>query len=59
MYKPVPPQGDEKESLVASLERHFDVVLWKIDGLDDEQLRPTPDTFGYVNAWVTEAPGVG
>jgi uncharacterized damage-inducible protein DinB len=25
--------------LLAALERHRDVVLWKIDGLDDEQLR--------------------
>lgn len=35
----VPPQGGEKESLLASLERHRDVVLWKAEGLDEEQLR--------------------
>lgn len=35
----VPPTGDEKSSLRASLDRHRDVVLWKIDGLDDDQLR--------------------
>ncbi|MGA8112492.1 MAG: DinB family protein [Actinocatenispora sp.] len=37
--KNVPPSGGEKESLHAALDRHRDVVLWKIDGLDDEQLR--------------------
>lgn len=35
----VPFTGDEKESLHASLDRHRDVVVWKLDGLDDEQLR--------------------
>jgi uncharacterized damage-inducible protein DinB len=35
----VPYTGGEKESLHASLDRHRDVVLWKIEGLDDEQLR--------------------
>ena len=35
----VPLTGDEKTSLHVSLDRHRDVVLWKIDGLDDEQLR--------------------
>jgi uncharacterized damage-inducible protein DinB len=35
----VPFLGDEKTSLQASLDRHRDVVLWKLDGLDDEQLR--------------------
>jgi uncharacterized damage-inducible protein DinB len=35
----VPFTGDEKQSLLVSLDRHRDVVLWKIDGLDDEQLR--------------------
>lgn len=29
----------EKESLHAGLDRHRDVVLWKLEGLDDEQLR--------------------
>ena len=35
----VPFTGGEKESLRASLDRHRDVVLWKLEGLDDEQLR--------------------
>lgn len=35
----VPFTGDEKISLRTSLDRHRDVVLWKIEGLDDEQLR--------------------
>jgi uncharacterized damage-inducible protein DinB len=35
----VPFTGDEKESLKVALERHRDVVLWKLAGLDDEQLR--------------------
>ncbi|MGW5425901.1 DinB family protein [Streptomyces sp. NPDC004059] len=29
----------EKQTLHASLNRHRDAVLWKLDGLDDEQLR--------------------
>ncbi|MFE9364756.1 DinB family protein [Streptomyces sp. NPDC006978] len=37
--KTVPFTGGEKESLHASLDRHRDVVLWKLEGLDDEQLR--------------------
>jgi len=39
MARRVPFTGDEKESLKVAIERHRDVVLWKIDGLDDEQLR--------------------
>ena len=39
MTRRVPLTGAEKESLHASLDRHRDVVLWKLDGLDDEQLR--------------------
>jgi uncharacterized damage-inducible protein DinB len=35
----VPPTGDEKTSLHVSLDRHRDVVVWKVAGLDDEQLR--------------------
>jgi uncharacterized damage-inducible protein DinB len=35
----VPPTGGEKESLHASLNRHRDVVLWKIQELDDAALR--------------------
>jgi uncharacterized damage-inducible protein DinB len=31
--------GGEKEILRVSLDRHREVVLWKIEGLDDEQLR--------------------
>jgi uncharacterized damage-inducible protein DinB len=37
--KRVPVAGSEKEMLQVSLDRHRDVVLWKIEGLDDEQLR--------------------
>ncbi len=39
MYKRVPFTGGEKESLHVALDRHRDVVLWKLEGLDDEQLR--------------------
>ncbi|MFJ2391919.1 MULTISPECIES: DinB family protein [unclassified Streptomyces] len=35
----VPYTGGEKESLHASLDRHRDAVLWKLEGLDDERLR--------------------
>lgn len=35
----VPYTGGEKESLHASLELHRDAVLWKLEGLDDEQVR--------------------
>jgi uncharacterized damage-inducible protein DinB len=35
----VPLTGDEKESLHASLNRHREVVVWKTDGLSDEDLR--------------------
>ena len=35
----VPYTGDEKTSLTASLDRHRDAVLWKLEGLDDEALR--------------------
>jgi uncharacterized damage-inducible protein DinB len=35
----VPFTGGEKQSLHVSLDRHRDVVLWKTDGLSDEQLR--------------------
>ena len=31
--------ADEKTTLLDSLERHREVVLWKLQGLDDEQLR--------------------
>ncbi|MFD2082750.1 Protein of unknown function [Actinopolymorpha cephalotaxi] len=39
MSREVPFTGVEKESLHASLDRHRDAVLWKLDGLGDEQLR--------------------
>ncbi|MBQ0985737.1 DinB family protein [Streptomyces sp. F63] len=39
MTRRVPFTGDEKQSLHISLDRHRDVVLWKLDGLDDDQLR--------------------
>ncbi|MFI2033051.1 DinB family protein [Streptomyces buecherae] len=39
MTKIVPYTGGEKKSLHASLDRHRDAVLWKLDGLDDEALR--------------------
>jgi uncharacterized damage-inducible protein DinB len=39
MVQRVPFTGDEKESLQVSLDRHRGVVLWKLEGLDDEQLR--------------------
>jgi uncharacterized damage-inducible protein DinB len=39
MVVQVPPAGGEKESLKAALDRHREVVLWKVRGLDDEQLR--------------------
>ncbi|HYN71291.1 MAG TPA: DinB family protein, partial [Nakamurella sp.] len=35
----VPFTGEEKASLRASLDRHRDVVRWKLEGLDDGQLR--------------------
>jgi uncharacterized damage-inducible protein DinB len=37
--KRVPFTGEEKPSLRVSLDRHRDVVLWKLEGLDDEQVR--------------------
>jgi uncharacterized damage-inducible protein DinB len=39
MARYVPYTGDEKECLLASLDRHRDAVLWKCEGLDDEALR--------------------
>ncbi|MEU1389239.1 MULTISPECIES: DinB family protein [unclassified Nonomuraea] len=35
----VPPSGGEKESLHASLDRHRDVIVWKLQGLGEEQVR--------------------
>ena len=34
-----PFTGDEKQTLQLFLDRHRDAVLWKLDGLDDEQVR--------------------
>ena len=39
MVKRVPLTGGEKESLRVALDRHRDVVLWKVEGLDEEQAR--------------------
>jgi uncharacterized damage-inducible protein DinB len=39
MRRRVPFTGDEKESLYVALDRHRDVILWKLQGLDDEQVR--------------------
>ena len=39
MFKPVPPLGEEKESLQAAIERHRQVIRWKTAGLSDDQLR--------------------
>lgn len=41
MARRVPFTGAEKDSLHASLDRHRDAVLWKLDGLDDAALRAT------------------
>ncbi|MEV8331081.1 DinB family protein [Streptomyces niveus] len=35
----VPYTASEKDSLYVALDRHRDVVLWKLEGLDDEALR--------------------
>ena len=35
----VPFTGAEKESLKVSLDRHRDAVLWKLEGLSDDDLR--------------------
>ena len=37
--KRVPFLGGEKESLHVALDRHRDAVLWKLEGLSDEDLR--------------------
>lgn len=39
MAQLVPDTGDEKESLQVSLDRHRDAVLWKLEGLEDADLR--------------------
>lgn len=35
----VPYTGDEKESLYVALDRHRNAILWKLDGLSDDDLR--------------------
>jgi uncharacterized damage-inducible protein DinB len=37
MKRRVPLTGGEKESLHVSLDRHRDAILWKLQGLDEEQ----------------------
>jgi uncharacterized damage-inducible protein DinB len=39
MSQRVPFTGGEKQSLHVSLDRHRDAVLWKLEGLDEEQAR--------------------
>ena len=39
MFKRVPLTGGEKESLQVAMDRHREAILWKLEGLDDEQLR--------------------
>lgn len=39
MMRRVPSTGGEKESLHVSLDRHRDVVVWRVEGVDDEALR--------------------
>lgn len=39
MARIVPLLADEQQSLLAALERHRDAILWKLDGMTDEQLR--------------------
>lgn len=39
MIRSVPHTGGEKDSLYVALDRHRDVVVWKLDGLDDEAPR--------------------
>ena len=39
MYKRVPFTGGEKESLKVALDRHRDAILWKLEGVGDDDLR--------------------
>ncbi|MHA6763375.1 DinB family protein [Streptacidiphilus sp. PAMC 29251] len=39
MIRSVPLTGGEKESLYTALDRHRDILVWKLEGLDDAQLR--------------------
>jgi uncharacterized damage-inducible protein DinB len=38
-YEPTPKTGDEKTMLVAFLDQNRAIMLWKLDGLDEEQAR--------------------
>jgi uncharacterized damage-inducible protein DinB len=40
-YQRVPFTGDEKMSMLVAINRHRDAAVWKLAGLDDEQLRRT------------------
>jgi hypothetical protein len=46
MVRPINDTADEKACLRASLDRHRDAVLWKLEGLDDDDRRRpiTPST---------------
>lgn len=62
MARRVPLTGGEKDSLQASLNRHRDVVLWKIEGVAKEALRRpmTPSgtsLLGLVNTWQLSSTG--
>jgi uncharacterized damage-inducible protein DinB len=39
MMQRVPFTGGEKESLQVALDRHRDAILWKLEGVSDEDLR--------------------
>jgi uncharacterized damage-inducible protein DinB len=39
MMRRVPPLAGEKEALYTAMDRHRDVILWKLDGLSDEEVR--------------------
>ena len=39
MVQRVPFTGGEKESLQVALDRHRDAILWKLEGVSDEDLR--------------------
>nr|WP_238985871.1 DUF664 domain-containing protein [Kineococcus radiotolerans] len=58
MAKRVPLRGEEKTSLHISLDRHRDAVLWKLEGLDEEQLRrPMTPTGTNLLGWSNTSPG--
>jgi hypothetical protein len=39
MYRSVPFRGAEKQSLQVALDRHREVMLWKLEGIDEQQAR--------------------